>query len=260
MKIHNIVLIGSGNLATNLAIVFVKAGLNIQCIYSRNIAHAQILADKIGTLYTDNLNELPRTADLYLISISDSAIQQVVHQLAECKGIFAHTSGSIDISVFADTCSDYGVFYPLMNFSATSVFEFKHIPLCIEAHSDENHKALESLGKMISNHVQNLDSANRKITHLAAVFVCNFTNLNYIIAEEILAKHHLSFDLLRPLILETAIKAQSNSPMQLQTGPAIRNDKDVLDAHIRLLDTLPEYKEIYKLLTKNIQRKRNEKL
>ncbi len=258
MELKNIVLIGSGNLATNLAIAFHKIGINISCIYSRNEAHARQLAQKVNAPSTNQLKEIPWIADLYLIAVSDAAIHQVVAELSDCKGLFAHTSGSIDVSVFADIVSDYGVFYPLMNFSATTVMDFENIPLCIEANTDENQKALEILAHLLSNKVQFLNSSDRKIVHLAAVFACNFTNMNYIIAEEILSQNNISFDLLRPLMLETATKAQHNSPRLLQTGPAMREDIPVIEAHLNLLKSNPAYKEIYTLMTENIQQLKHE--
>lgn len=258
MKIQNIVLIGSGNLATNLALAFHKVGINISCIYSRNATHASQLAQKVNAPSTNQLKELPRHADLYLITVSDAAIHQVVVELSDCKGLFAHTSGSIDVSVFADTVTEYGVFYPLMNFSATTVMDFANIPLCIEANTEENRKALESFANLLSNKVQFLNSSDRKIVHLAAVFACNFTNMNYIIAEEILSQNNIPFDLLRPLILETATKAQHNSPHLLQTGPAIRQDIPVIEAHLNLLKSNPAYIEIYTIMTENIRQLKHE--
>ena len=253
MNIQNIVLIGSGNLATNLAFAFKNAGLNIQYIYSRRESHARKLAEKIGAPHTDSLTRLPRNADLYLISISDAAILKTASELPGCKGICAHTSGSINMSVLGDIFKNYGVFYPLMNFSASAISEFKKTPLCIEGNSEKTFAALNQLANLISDHVREMNSVDRQIVHLAAVFACNFTNMNYVIAEKILEKNNIPFDLLRPLILETARKVQKSSPAQLQTGPAMRNDKTVIETQLKMLEAIPEFKELYEMFTKHIQ-------
>lgn len=253
MNIQNIVIIGSGNLATNIAFAFKKIGVKIHFVYSRDANNAQQLAHQIGCSFTNNLNELPRTADLYIIAVADAAIHEVASKLTDCTGLFVHTSGSIAMNVFADYFTDYGVFYPLMSFSKSSILAFDTIPICVEANAEKNTKKLEYVAGLLTNRVQFLNSKDRQVLHLAAVFACNFTNLNYVIAEEILSKNTIPFDLLFPLILNSALKIQQQSPALLQTGPAIRNDLPVIETHLKMLEAMPEYKAVYALITTCIQ-------
>ena len=61
-----------------------------------------------------------------------------------------------------------------------------------------------------------------------------------------------NFDILKPLILETAYKVQNLSPYMAQTGPAKRNDKKTIKKHLKKLENSP-HKAIYQLLTESIQ-------
>jgi len=94
--------------------------------------------------------------------------------------------------------------------------------------------------------------------HVAGVFACNFTNLNYVIAEEILRENNISFDLIKPLIRETASKVMGISPLKVQTGPAVREDRAIMDKHVELLASKPEYASLYNTLSKLIIKKKND--
>lgn len=261
MTINDIVIIGAGHVANNLASAFKRIGKKIICIYSRDLNKTVKLAKMLDASYTNQLNEIPPKADLYLLAVTDKAIKEVAEELRFVSGIVAHTSGSVNISVFEKTNSDFGVFYPLMHFSSENVVDFSEIPLCIEANNELCQKALNELANAISRQVHIVSSSDRKILHLSAIFASNFTNLNYIIAEEILKKHGLSFNMLRPIIIETANKILKEKPSKLQTGPAIREDNEVIDEHIQLLNDFPQYQKIYELLTEIIiQKKKSNEL
>ncbi|HET6990142.1 MAG TPA: DUF2520 domain-containing protein, partial [Bacteroidia bacterium] len=104
----------------------------------------------------------------------------------------------------------------------------------------------------LSDCVYHLDSRQRQAAHLAAVFANNFTNHIYAIAEDLLNEHKLPFDLIRPLIDETAVKVMDVSPAAAQTGPAIRNDKTVMKTHLALLKKHPDLKKLYSEFSKGI--------
>ncbi|HOY33169.1 MAG TPA: DUF2520 domain-containing protein [Bacteroidales bacterium] len=259
--INDIVIIGAGNAASNFAVAFRKAGKNILFVFSRNAGKARKLAEQVNAAYTDQFRELPRKADLFLIAVNDAAISEVAEHLTGTSGIVAHTSGTVDISVFNDRFDDYGVFYPLMHLSAENIIGFSEIPLCIEANHPLNLETLIELASAISHHVHHVPSEKRKILHLSAVFACNFTNLNYIIAEELLKNHDLPFEMLYPLIAETAQKIQNTSPSKLQTGPAVREDYEIIAVHKKMLGNFQPYQKIYNLLTETIiQKKKNNEL
>ncbi len=258
MEINNIVIVGSGKVATNLAVALKSIEKNILCIYSRNVENAKKLAERIDSSFTNNYCDIPDKADLYIISVKDSAIAQVVSEMKVQSGIVVHTSGSVNISVFNDKFSDFGVFYPLMHFSADKQVGFSEIPLCVEANNTSNLETIRRLALQLSHNVHTISSEQRMILHLSAVIASNFTNLNYVIAEDILKKNKLSFDLLRPIIIETANKACNDSPAKMQTGPAIREDTEVMKEHVRLLGDLPQYQKLYKLLSDIIIRKKRD--
>jgi predicted short-subunit dehydrogenase-like oxidoreductase (DUF2520 family) len=252
MRIRNIVIIGSGNLASNLGPALSAAGKKIVCVYSRNLENARTLASICKAKYTNQIKEIPRTADLYIIAINDSAIKEISEHLTGLKGIVVHTSGSVSISVFPESIKSHGVFYPLMTFSKHNKVSFADIPICMEANSGGVFAALHILANSISNNVIEISSEKRKMLHLAAVFACNFTNVNYSIAEDMLRQNGLSFDLLKPLIIETANNNLIGNPSENQTGPAFREDYIIMHQQMQQLKEMPEYKELYELMSKLI--------
>jgi len=250
-KIKNIVFIGSGNVATHLAMSFIQKGFVIQQVYSRNLQNARILAEKINSLYTDSLTKVCADADLYIISITDNAIVEMAAQLKIEKKIVVHTSGSVGIKVL-EKFENHGVFYPLQTFSKFSKPDFSTIPILIEANNQNNADLLNQLANQLTTKVFNIYSDQRQQVHLAAVFACNFTNYMYDIADKILEQSIIPFDILKPLIYETARKIEQNQPSSVQTGPAIRKDQSTIEKHLALLSSMPDYKKIYKLLSENI--------
>jgi predicted short-subunit dehydrogenase-like oxidoreductase (DUF2520 family) len=252
MKIKEIVIIGSGNLATNLALALYESGKKIVCVYSRTLVNAKILAEQCESEFTNFLEEIPKTADLYIIAVNDSSIKEISDRLTNLNGIVVHTSGSIPLSVFSNKINNCGVFYPLMTFSKNKKISFKDIPICLEANSVRKLIALQKLANSISKNTLEISSEKRKTLHLAAVFACNFTNLNYSIADDLLQKSSISFDLLKPLIQETARRILSDKPSELQTGPAIRENYEIIQEQVNLLNAMPEYQEVYNILSKLI--------
>lgn len=251
-----ITLIGSGNLATSLGPALLKAGHEVREVYSRTAAHAAALAGKLGASPLSDLHTLSPGSDLYLISVKDEALPEVARTLKVTGAVTAHTAGSFPMDLLKESSSAYGVFYPLQTFSRYKELDFKEIPVCIEANNEVSKRVLTTLATSISTRVSGLDSTQRKALHIAAVFACNFSNHLYTIAHNILEKHQLPFDLVRPLIAETAAKAQTSDPRHAQTGPAARNDQAVIQDHLRQLATDPDLQKIYKLLSQHILRSR----
>ena len=251
-KINKIVLIGSGNVATHLVLSLTKKGKNIIHIYGRTISRAKKLAEKINSSYSDKVEDIPADADLYIVSVSDHALSEVVKKIKFSKKLVVHTSGTSHIEILKNSTDNFGIFYPLQTFSTNKDVDFKSIPICIEANTKENENALNDLAKSISDNVYIVSSEERKILHVCAVFVSNFPNFMYSIADDILEKHNLSFDILKPLILETANKVMSNKPKEVQTGPAFRKDHNTIEKHIDFLSDFEDYKKIYKLLSDHI--------
>ena len=247
-------IIGSGNVAQHLIQTFNSDGINpvsndielIQ-VFARNkesVSHL-IAANKIH----NNFNDLI-AADLYIIAVTDDAIAEVSKELPFSNQFVVHTSGSVAMDAI-DSKNRQGVFYPLQTFSKSKEVDFKTIPICIEAQNETDLNTLEAVAKSISNSVYKINSEQRKALHVAAVFVSNFANHLYQIGNDICIENELSFDILKPLIQETANKILTLSPNEAQTGPAKRKDTQTINAHLNFL-TDDNQKEIYKLLTKSI--------
>ena len=249
----NIVLLGSGNVATHLSAALDHAGYNISQVWSRSRANAKLLAERFHADYTDSLNDLDRGADLYIISVIDDAIPTLVKDLSKLvdasKGIWVHTSGTTSIHVFEGFLENHGVFYPLQTFSKSKPVDFKAIPLLVEASNNEVLESLKKIASKLSDRVEEATSDQRKSLHIAAVFACNYTNYLYAIAQELLEDHQLDFDLIRPLIKETADKIQTHNAKEVQTGPAIRGDVSIIKEHLTFLEDRNEWQEVYKLLS-----------
>ena len=231
----NVAMIGRGRVATHMSKALLKAGNGVVSVNSRT------------------LEELPQDADVYIIAVKDSALQDVIRQLTNLlktkndAPLIVHTAGSMPLSVFEGYAENGGVFYPMQTFSMEREVDFREIPLFIEGKD----KRIRELAESISEHVYELSSDDRKYLHLAAVFACNFTNHCYTLAAEVLEKKGLPFDVMLPLVDETARKVHELHPHDAQTGPAVRGDENVMNAQGALLDG--RNKEIYELLSKSIQ-------
>lgn len=249
----NIVVIGSGNVATHLAKSLHGTGCTILQVYSRNIAHARQLSERVDAKAINNFREITLSADFYIFSVSDGALPEILPQISQNKGTWLHTAGSIPMNIFEPYVQHFGVIYPLQTFSKHREINLSQVPFFIEGCSDKTVKKVELLIKRLSLKVQHLSSQKRKHLHLAAVFACNFVNHLYALSEKIVSEQEIDFNVLKPLIMETAEKVQSMSPREAQTGPAIRNDSTVIDKQIELLDDVNR-KMIYRFLSESIYR------
>lgn len=252
-----IVIVGAGNVATHLAKALNKIDeVKVTQIWSNHYQNALQLANDVNAIAIENLADIDHEADICLIAIKDDAIAPTIKKLKGFKGLVAHTSGAVQLSVFDDEFKHYGVFYPLQTFSKQKDINFNDIPICLEANTAEGLTLLKNIAAKLSTRVSVIDSEKRKILHLAAVFACNFTNHLYALADEVLKANDLDFDILRPLIVETANKVQNELPLVVQTGPAIRNDVDTMLGHEKLLEKQPALLTIYKTLSESIKKTR----
>jgi predicted short-subunit dehydrogenase-like oxidoreductase (DUF2520 family) len=242
-------IIGSGNVAQHLIDAFAKSNaVEIVQVYSRTQKHISPLLD--SSKIRNDWNALAE-ADLYIIAVSDDAITSVSSQLPFKNRLVVHTSGSAPLTSLNDK-NRAGVFYPLQTFTKGKEIDFKTIPFCLEAQLENDYKILEKVARSISDSAYAIDSHQRKALHVAAVFVNNFTNYLYQLGNEICQENHVPFDILKPLILETAEKLLTLSPKEAQTGPAKRNDLSTIEAHESFLSN-ENQSTIYKILTQSIQ-------
>ena len=234
----NIVIIGKGNVATNLDYAFRKKGVACQMVSSR-----------------EGLDRLPQ-ANVYIYAVRDEALPSVVAQVVGVeKSLHLHTSGTMPITVFGEDKPHAGVFYPFQTFSKSRVIEdFSTVPIFFEAKGIDDISAVYSLALAITSRVYETSQHDRERLHVAGVFANNFTNLMYTMAAELLQHTHIPFKALLPLIEETAAKIHTLSPCDAQTGPARRGDENVMSHHLSLLTE--QQRQVYQLLSDEIRRRR----
>lgn len=245
-----VIFIGAGNVATHLSLAFSKKGFEIVQIFSRTKTSAKTLAKLHSTDYTTDISAL-KNADLYVYALSDSALESIIGQVSNLQGIHVHTAGSVSIKIFENKFENYGVLYPLQTFSKDKNLDFSEVPLFIEGCTSEVTAELMATAKILSNFCFEADSKKRMKMHISAVFACNFTNYFYSIAQQLLENEQIPFEILKPLITETANKLNTLSPYDAQTGPARRNDQITIQKHLENIEDL-KLKELYKELSNNI--------
>ena len=248
-----IVLIGAGNLSTHLGKALHAAGHDMVQVFSRTMQSAETLASLLDAEPLTDISQVRDNADVYIFSVKDSALEQLISQL--CGGekkVFLHTAGSMPMSVFQGKALHYGVLYPMQTFSKQREVDFSIIPCFIEANDEFALKQIEGLAGQISHRVFQLSSEDRKYLHLSAVFACNFANHCYAASQELLQQHGIPFDVMLPLIDETAAKVHGMTPKEAQTGPAVRYDENVIGKQIQLLENQPYFQKIYDCMSKSI--------
>lgn len=249
---HRFVFIGAGNLATRLSLILKENGFSVVQVYSRTEESARVLGQKLNTNYSTEVEEIVSDADIYFVALKDSAFEKVLPQIDFQNRLVVHCSGSMPLSCLEKYSKNIGVFYPLQTFSRQRKVEFSEIPVFIEASSSENEKNLIQIAEKISSQVSVLNSEKRLRLHISAVFACNFVNYFYTVAGEVLNSKEIPFEVLYPLIAETARKAQEMDPEQAQTGPAVRFDQNVISKHLEALEAFPEFQNLYRLVSESI--------
>ena len=247
-----ICLIGAGNLATQLGLALSEKGQQVVQVWSQTSASAAKLAAKLNCTFTTEIDSIISETDIYIIAIKDQAIAKLVAGYHWGDTLVVHTAGSLPMNILAPYCPNFGVFYPFQTFTIDKKVSFDQIPICIEANTPTNLEALNRLAQSISGDIRKIDSVQRQQIHLAAVFACNFVNHFYTVAKELLAEKGIGFDILKPLILETANKVVNQTPESSQTGPAVRNDKATMEKHLALLSDHPDLKELYAQISQRI--------
>ncbi len=242
-----VVLIGSGNVALHLVKAFGQSeSIDLVQLFRRNPKNDSLFNPNIPKI--DRIEHLEK-ADVYVIAISDDQIAEFSKKLNVKDSLVVHTSGSIAMDQLKCDAPK-GVFYPLQSFSTDQKIDYKAIPFCLETEFSNNMDLLKSLAYSISKNVYEINSIQREKLHIAAVFANNFSNYMFTIAKEICDEHQISFDLLKPLILNTANKINQIDPKEAQTGPAKRNDNKIIQKHLNQLTG--DQKDIYDLISKSI--------
>lgn len=254
----NIVIIGSGNVATVLGTKLTAAGHSIlQIYYNSHLQQANTLAATLGTVLVNQFSQINLHADIYLLAVNDGALPAVAQALPNVAGIVVHTAGSVSITVLANTSNRYGVLYPLQSLRKEKI-NYDDIPLLIDGNTKETIEAVAIFAGTISSQVQQANDEYRLKLHTAAVVVSNFTNHLYTLAADYCRYEKVDFSLLQPLITETVDRLQDYDPADMQTGPAIRNDGATIATHLHLLQHYPQLQNMYTIFTDSIQQYKTE--
>ena len=247
-------MIGAGNLATQLARSLPAAGHEVVQVYSRSRESAELLAGRMGCEAVTELADVRPDADVYVLAVKDSVLSQLVAALPQCgdDSVLVHTAGSMPMDLFASRSEHYGVFYPMQTFSKQRDVDFRQIPAFVESSDAFSHDVRCALASSLCDRVVEMSTEDRRYLHLAAVWACNFVDHCYDITSEVLSSHGIPFDVMLPLIDETARKVHELTPKQAQTGPAVRYDTNVMDRHIDLMAGEPQLQQLYKALSESI--------
>lgn len=249
---RTVVVVGSGNVAESIAVAVADSfSLELVQVVARNEVRAEAVAQVAGCDWCADMSEAAE-ADIYIIAVSDRAVEEVAAALHRPENsIVVHTAGSIGMDALGD--GGRGVLYPFQTFTAGRRVDFSVVPLFVEGSDEDTTQAIEYVANALSQRVYRATSKRRREIHLTGVFACNFVNALYTMATDLLDEREgLPFDVLRPLIEETAAKAvEATHPRHVQTGPAVRGDKAVAERHVAMLKEANQ-QEIYKLLTEYI--------
>lgn len=254
----NAVIIGSGNVATIFAEKLFANGVDILQIVARNINTGKDLAERVKANYTQDYNQIVPDADIFFISVQDDFLPEVAAQLKNVlpKSAFVvHTTGSASIQVLTKVSSRYGVLYPLQSLRKENAI-VQDIPLFLDASSEQDLETLQFFAQKISTKIASANDEQRIRLHIAAVFVSNFPNYLYMLADSFCEAHKIDFSFLLPLMEETVSRLHQFSPKSIQTGPAARGDKSTIEKHETfLLQDNSELLEVYRFMTERILEK-----
>lgn len=255
-----ITIAGAGNVGTFLAEEFSRAGCHVRQIYSRTTDHASELAVKVGAQPISEIKQVNPDTDLIILALPDRVIPGFSQSLSQEAGVspertvIASTAGSVGLEELVKTYPKSGILYPLQTFTRYTKPVGMNIPFCIEGADEEIVKLLKRTASLISRDIRDIDSRQRLIIHLAAVFACNFTNHMIAVADKIISRAGLDSDILMPLIDETVSRLKGHNPVQMQTGPAVRGDRNTIDKHLELLGSTEGelLRSLYELISESI--------
>jgi predicted short-subunit dehydrogenase-like oxidoreductase (DUF2520 family) len=252
MTTYNVSFAGAGRVAGSLCRSLYHAGNRINQIVSPDMKEGRLLAQECQASWSSDL-VFDGSDDVIIIAVPDQKLIEVLSAInchEDC--VVAHTAGSYGLDVFPERLKKKGVFYPLQTFSKGRETETRDLPFIIEASQPGTEAILKGLAVSVGGKPYFIDHETRRMLHLAAVFVNNFSNFMLTAGKEVVIKAGLSFDILFPLIKETFAKALEKGPEYSQTGPALRKDRNTIEKHLELLSFSPELQHIYRELTESI--------
>lgn len=252
MERYTISFAGAGRAGSSLCLELFRAGFIIDKIASETPVRGKELADSCGATWSENLI-FPENTDVIIVAVPDNKLAGVLKSIiCDSSTIVAHTAGSWGIDLFPENIRNRGVFYPLQTFSYGRQPDLREVPFFLEASDEKCLQVLEKLASAISENVYFAGTDKRRMLHLSAVFVCNFTNHLLTAGKELAVKAGFNFDILEPLVKETLSKALAAGPENSQTGPASRNDTETMHRHVEMLSSSPELRKIYEDISQSI--------
>lgn len=252
MKELTITFVGSGNVANALAGKFAESGFVINNIISRNRAAASEIASATGATVSESF-VVPAESDLVIVAVSDNAISEVISKLSfSGEPVVVHTSGTTDLTVFPERIKRFGVIYPLQTFTRGREIQISDVNIFTEASDEKTHRLIDRISVSLSSHLHHINSRERRILHLSAVFVSNFVNHMLLAGFETASQAGIDPAVFKPLIQETVEKALIIGPAEAQTGPARRNDTQTIKKHIELLSFSDDLKNLYIMVSDSI--------
>ncbi|MGY6742040.1 MAG: Rossmann-like and DUF2520 domain-containing protein [Cecembia sp.] len=250
-----IAILGTGNVAWHLAPALEEAGHTVTEIYGRDLEKAIQLTKKLYTAEAqDSLDFSDSAAEIYILAVSDQAISELADEIIlPEESILVHTSGAVAIDMLGYSSASYtGIFYPLQTFTKDREIDFAEVPFLLESDDQETLMKLKRLAKSLSPLQYVIKSKDRMALHVAAVFASNFSNHMLRLAEEIMYRKGLDYEMLKPLIIETISKSLELGAKKAQTGPALRSDFNTLESHYQFLNYNEQVAEIYRLISQDI--------
>lgn len=250
-----IAILGAGNVAWHLAPALENAAHEVTEVYARDIKKAQIITERLYSAEPkDDLDFSESKAEIFILAVKDSAIPELADEVILPEGsILIHTSGTQPLDILGYSSASFtGIFYPLQSFTKELKLDFEDVPFLLESEDEATLQKLKKLAKSLSPQIYVVRSKDRKAIHVAAVFASNFSNHMIRVAEEIMQRQGVDFEMLKPLIIETISKSLQIGAKNAQTGPAIREDFDTLEDHHQFLSYNEQLAEIYRLISQDI--------
>ncbi len=246
---------GSGNLGSYITLLLKNKGCTIHQVYSRSIENAKKLAEQVDAQAINDERYFDANVEVVIVALPDRVIPDFIQRLERGNFVVLSTAGSVALSELSGSHEHYGVLYPLQSFTRYTHPDARSIPVCIEAVDEKSTAVALEIAGIISNDVREIDSDKRLILHAAAVFASNFTNHLLSLSEQVVQTSGFELEVLYPLINETINRLKTHSAKEMQTGPAIRNDVNTIEKHLKLLTSIdnPYLTQIYSLLSKSIR-------
>ena len=248
----NVVIIGTGNVATVLGRLLKKAGFAIKQVFGRNPDNAEVLAAYLNSAPCSKWSGIDKDADIYLVAIADTALYDLDRRLVLSTQLVLHTAGSVTKDILKNISANYGVLYPLQSLRK-ELPVLTQIPFLIDGNGQQTIQTISEIALRLSSNISLVGDEARLKLHVAAILMNNFTNHLYAVTEDFCKKEGLNFKLLLPLALETVRRIELVSPSQVLTGPAIRKDDITINKHLELLNAYPAIQKLYRLMTDSIK-------